>query len=420
MIGRVKLPSQHTGQRLVRKESRRYNWLCAGRRWRKSSLLMALSVEAGLAGKRVLCGSPTFDQTRILWDYSRKALGEVGSINKTRLEIELPNQGKIIYRSFDDPTHIRGHSADLILVDEAPLVKPEVWHEALLPMLVDSGGSGWLSGTPSGRGWFWVEHQLQGDDRMSWQIPTAGMKIIDNQLIESPNKYSNPHIPFSEMVKYYNRVPQQTFRQEFLAEFIEDGGLVFRVIPTGAKVEEKRQGSWKYIVGVDLAKYNDWTVFSVINATHNTQCHIERMNKVDYTFQLERLCLLNEKFKPEVIVVEANAAGTPFIELMEQRGLPVVPFTTTNKSKKEVIEMLALAFERGELTILDDKIQTNELSAFEVEKLPSGKLRYAAPKGVNFHDDTVIALALSWWGVKEEEGSVMEFGTSEFLSSYRG
>jgi len=35
-----------------------------------------------------------------------------------------------------------------------------------------------------------------------------------------------------------------------------------------------------------------------------------------------------------------------------------------------------------------------ELQAYEMERLPSGMLRYSAPDGM--HDDTVMALALGW------------------------
>ncbi len=39
-----------------------------------------------------------------------------------------------------------------------------------------------------------------------------------------------------------------------------------------------------------------------------------------------------------------------------------------------------------------------ELESFEANRLPSGKWRYSAPDGM--HDDTVIALALAWYGTQ--------------------
>ena len=72
-------------------------------------------------------------------------------------------------------------------------------------------------------------------------------------------------------------------------------------------------------------------------------------------------------------------------------------FQTTNASKTQAIDALALAFERGDLSIIPDPVMVGELQAYEMERLPSGMGRYSAPAGL--HDDTVMALALAWQGV---------------------
>jgi len=53
-----------------------------------------------------------------------------------------------------------------------------------------------------------------------------------------------------------------------------------------------------------------------------------------------------------------------------------------------------LAFERGDIGIVAEPTLINELQAFEMDRLPSGMVRYAAPEGL--HDDCVISLALAW------------------------
>jgi hypothetical protein len=75
----------------------------------------------------------------------------------------------------------------------------------------------------------------------------------------------------------------------------------------------------------------------------------------------------------------------------------VVGMQITQQKKTQVVEALALAFERGELTILPDRTLINELQSFEMARLPSGALRYGAPSGL--HDDCVISLALAWYGL---------------------
>lgn len=66
----------------------------------------------------------------------------------------------------------------------------------------------------------------------------------------------------------------------------------------------------------------------------------------------------------------------------------------TNAIKTNLVEGLALAFEQGQIQILNDPVLIGELQAFESEQLPSGLVRYSAPDGM--HDDCVSALMLAW------------------------
>jgi hypothetical protein len=71
---------------------------------------------------------------------------------------------------------------------------------------------------------------------------------------------------------------------------------------------------------------------------------------------------------------------------------------TTVRSKAPLVEALSLAIERGDMALLPDEVLLNELASYTLERLPGGGYRYSAPAGL--HDDTVIATALSWYGVQ--------------------
>lgn len=66
----------------------------------------------------------------------------------------------------------------------------------------------------------------------------------------------------------------------------------------------------------------------------------------------------------------------------------------TNAIKTNLVEGLSLAFEQGQIEILDDPVLIGELQAYESERLPSGLVRYSAPDGL--HDDCVSALMLAY------------------------
>jgi hypothetical protein len=103
----------------------RFNWLSAGRRWRKTTLGMPVAIagvpERGiygaLHGKKILWGAPTYDQVRIGWNETRQAAAGVASFTQQSMMAEFPSGGRIIYRSLDDPDNARGHTADGVVID---------------------------------------------------------------------------------------------------------------------------------------------------------------------------------------------------------------------------------------------------------------------------------------------------------------
>ena len=196
----------------------------------------------------------------------------------------------------------------------------------------------------------------------------------------------------------FESLPAKTFEQEFLAAFVEDAGLVFRGVRGVSTLQPGTPDpKHQYVMGVDWARSYDWTVLSVIDATTKQQVALDRFNKIDYAFQLDRLETMATRWHCHSIIAEANSMGTPLIETLQRKGLPVTAFTTTSQSKATVIEGLALAIEKASIGLLADETQMAELEAYDMERLPGGAFRYNAPQGM--HDDTVIATALAWHGI---------------------
>ncbi len=105
---------------------------------------------------------------------------------------------------------------------------------------------------------------------------------------------------------------------------------------------------------------------------------------------------MHQRYDVNHWLAEQNSMGGPLVERLRHNDFPVRGFLTTNATKTNIIDALSLALEQGDLTLLDDPVQLAELQAYQVERLPSGLIRYTAPEGM--HDDCVIALALAWQG----------------------
>lgn len=402
-IGEIVLPYPHPGQARVRHEARRFNWLAAGRRWRKTTLIMTLAVETVVEGKTFFWGAPTFDQVRIGWNETVHAAGGIFDFTQQRMMAEYPpTGGRIIYRSLDDPDNARGHTADRGAFDEIADIKERAYYEVFRPMLIDTGGEFWGVGTPKGRNWFWREHRAayDRDDSVCWQIPTLGVEIVDGALIRKPHPYENPEISFAEIVNTFHSTPVDIFRQEYLAEFLEGEGQVFRNIiacmKANASTKPHDHEGHHIIAGIDWGKQNDFTAISVGCNTCKQEIAKDRFNQIDWHFQYGRLGEIFEKWHIDTAQVERNSIGDPGFEALQRAGLSVIAFDTTASTKPPLIENLALTFERAEWQFIDDPVWTGELEAYERKVSPTtGRSQYSAPEGL--HDDTVIARALMVW-----------------------
>lgn len=400
MTGEIILPSPHKGQKIVRQQARRFNWVSAGRRWRKTTLGMAIVIEGAVRGESWFWGAPTYDQVRIGWNEAKYACRDNAEFKMSTMTATFPTGGQIIYRSLDDPDNARGHTFKGAIFDEVGDIKEDAYYNVIMPILGnDENSMFWGLGTPRGRNYFWREFtKAKGlKDSVSWQIPTLGCKIVGDQLVREPHPLENTDYPWSEVVRQFESMPQSEFRQEILAEFLKGEGAVFRNIRAcmnaPLNVDPRKHKGHYIVAGVDWGKQNDFTTISVGCADCRVEIARDRFNRIDYHFQRKRLVALWQRFGINKILVELNAMGEPNFEELQLDGLPVVGFRTTASSKPPLITSLALAFEKEEWQFQADEVWTLELEAYEQKVNPrTSRSSYSAPEGL--HDDTVIARAL--------------------------
>ena len=382
----VTLPPLHPSQRVVRDHPARFKVLACGRRWGKTRLGSALCIEEAGRRGRAWWVAPSYKVAAVGWRLVRGLALQVSgaTIRDGDMLATLPGGGTVQVRSADNPDSLRGEGLDFVVVDECAYVAEEAWQEALRPALSDRLGRAMFISTPAGRNWFWryYQHGLQGGEWASWRFPTA----------------DNPYIEPSEIEAARGDLPETVFQQEYLAEFLEGEGVVFRNIAAcmGAPLDatpEQHAGHYK-VMGVDWGKQTDFTCISVVCHTCHAEVARDRFNQIDYAFQRARLGVLYERWRPELILAESNAMGEPIIEQLQRDDMPVQGFLTTPASKAPLIENLALALERAEIQWQADAVWTGELEAYErTVSAATGRSSYSAPEGM--HDDTVIARALA-------------------------
>jgi len=372
-----------------------------GRRWGKTFMAGIYALTVADHGGMAAWVVPTYKNARAPWRFAEQMtapVADIVTVRRSERTIDFPSGGRLSVYSADNDVALRGEAFDLVIVDEAAQIREETYTDVLLPTLADRDGRIVLISTPKGRNWFWREwvRGTEGrSDIKSWTAPTSANPIASIKRA-------------AEMAR--TRISERSYRQEWLAEFVDDSGGVFRRVADAATAtpqDEPMQGH-SYVMGVDWGKTNDWTVLTIVDVTTNEVVHIDRFNQIDYAVQLTRLRALADRFQPYGIVAERNSIGEPLIEQLQRMALPVVPFTTTSASKTQIIDGLALAFEQGAIKIIANETLLSELQAYELERLPSGVIRYSAPQGL--HDDCVMSLAMAWSAVNQGGGSLLMWG----------
>jgi len=374
----------------VHNSDARFKVLSAGRRWGKTRLGVNECLDVAAQGGRAWWVSPSYKTSEVGWRPLRQITRKIpgAEIRLVDRVVNFPGGGFVAVRSADNPDSLRGEGLDFVVMDECAFMQKEAWTEAIRPALSDRQGKVLFISTPKGRNWLWEIYQrgVSGEDGwQSWTFPTS----------------SNPFIAKEEIEAAKRDLPEMIFRQEYLAEFIDDAGGVFRRVQEAAVLEPKEYEEGKqYIAGVDVAASVDFTVVSVLDAESKEMVYLDRFNRVDYPVLIDRLESVYHRYHLTSMVVETNSIGRPVIDELATRGLNIVPFTTTSATKQAIIQSLQSALENGSILVLNNPVLIGELLSFESKRAPSGSFTYSAPDGM--HDDCVMSLAIAWSGLHEK------------------
>lgn len=380
----------HGGQDEVLSSDARFRILACGRRWGKTVVCSKETREDLLKhgdGWLTWWVAPTYQQAEIglrtLQDELRDEA--IADINRSKLRLEATTGAVCAFKSADQPDNLRGEGVNKLIIDEAAEVSQYAYENALRPTLTDTTNSQMIAiSTPQGRGWFYRLWERGNSDDwpsyQSWQRPTTDNQFINRDDVDEARE----------------TIPEQVFRQEYLAEFVDESGGVFDELDerlfTADYDLKAYDGTEPYAAGWDFARHEDFFVGIVLDADGDV-VHYHR-SQGDAWPQIQRTI---ERVAGEyhgLVALDASRDNKVVADLTDALGRGrVEPVTFSPKRKRELIEDLIATVEAGELTAPDIPQLRHELEIFEYDVTPSGTVRYDAPAG--FHDDSVDALALA-------------------------
>ena len=381
---------------LVVNSSAKYFTLVSSRQAGKTTLMMnfLLLFSINNPGAKVAFISPTYQQVRKVMEDLHNAIAHTKitkKVNYSTYEIHLHNGSTIYFRSAENFDALRGYTFTHLIIDEASYIREQAWRSAIQPTVLVKGQTVILCGTPRGKDFFYDLYQLgQSADHPNY----ASYKMTYD---------GNPYVDMSEIEAARKTLPKAIFRAEYGGEFVEGDSMVFDDY-TKCQFTEWPQPQGQVFAGIDLGRESDYTCAIFMDQTGNI-VEIYRDNQKDWSYMIDQILERAKKYNA-ALMVETNSMGTVVYETLKKQWNRTDPFTTSNKSKQEIVEGLILDFHEGNVGIPSAKLfpeLQGELDVFEMRYSPKTRsVQYAAREP--FHDDTVIALCIANYNRKQRQG----------------
>jgi hypothetical protein len=390
----VTLYNPHQKQKIIHDsinlEPYKYYVLNIGRQFGKTMLAMNQCYYWAFNNSNVKIAwvSPIYKQCKKVFDEMVLAFADSNLIksNASDLVITLPNGSTIQFFSAERYDNIRGFTFDYLVCDEFAFMAEQAWSEVLRATVLVKGKKVLLISTPKGKNHFYNLFNLDG---VNPQYKSFKMTSYDGLATKD-------EIDGAKLT-----LPDNIFKQEYLAEFVDGGSGVFKDI-----IIKEPDYSEYYYAGIDLGRADDYTVLTILNE-HGQMCYCNRWRHDTWGNIKDSILRILKKFDAQTLV-EVNSIGDAIYEQIANEYPKAEPFTTTSKSKQDIIEGLQVAIQNGDFSIQDIDWLKKEFEVFGFEyNHKTRSIKYSAPNG--FHDDGVMSCAIAYHSLKKQRTGSLSF-----------
>jgi hypothetical protein len=218
----------------VASDPHRFRIICAGRRSGKSVLSRAIVLK--WATEKIgnyWIVSPNYKQSKMIhWKELQKEVPRewIAKKNEVELSITLKNGSVIELKGAENPDALRGVKLRGLVIDEIASIRnwEWLWSEVLRPTLTDYSAPTLFISTPKGYNHFYELYQTgqtSDSDYKSWRFTS----------------YDNPYIQKGEIDNAKKELTEDTFQQEYMADFRKYTGLVYKEFQREVHVIEPLQ-----------------------------------------------------------------------------------------------------------------------------------------------------------------------------------
>lgn len=333
---------------------------------------------------------PTYRQAKqVIWDAlinDHVPMEIIEKKNDSELAIYYKNGVIQRFIGSEDPDKHRGTNPFDVVFDEYAEQTADIWLAIFQPVLMENGGTATFAFTPKGKNHAWQLLQMAKDNPL-WFVSEKGVK--DTQVFQE-----------EELAEIRRNTPSALYAQEYEIAFNEAAGAFFRRVRENTyDMQETQTPYGDFQLGVDLAKYQDFTVITPFNLNTFRAYVQDRFNQIDWNLQKARIEATALRYKAKV-KIDATGVGDPVVEDLKNRGLNITDddaIKFTEATRMNLLNNLAMLLEQDKMQIPNDEGLLNELESFQYSLTPLGKIRVGCPE--TMHDDRVMSLALAVHGV---------------------
>lgn len=394
----------------------RYRVICAGRQVGKSRLLATLALHTAFARPNVtvlLVSAGEVASRRLLDEIATLANSSPllkGSVVDETTQLVVLSNGSTIRSVPASQRQIRGWPVDLLIVDEAGFIDPDIWRAAEPAIIARPGSRVVLASSPWG-----------GPDHFFRQLWSRGMKAPDQQVAawHWPSSVS-PMVDRDLLEQIRDRESPAYFSREFLAEWSDPTGAFFTSVelddavhdvplldPDDADADPAALGG--VVGGVDWGMQRDAHALTVIAARAEPDGRgrirywvpwVEERYGMTYDAWIARLVELSGRFLFNALSAETNGVGQMPTQVLgrgvwEAVGREVVqPVSTTARLKEDGFGFIRLLLQQGRLALPRHPALLKQLAALEFSQTESGVMRIEVPERAG-HDDLAMSLCLA-------------------------
>lgn len=331
----------------------------------------------GDAGRNYWWVAPTYGVAKIAFRRLKRAIPrELYTPNASELTITLANGAVMWFKGADKPDSLYGEDVYAAVIDEATRVKEEAWYAVRSTLTATRGPIRIIGNVKGKKNWAFKLARLAE----SGTPDMAHFKLTAYDAVEGGV------LELAEVEDAKRLLPDDVFRELYLAEPSEDGGNPFGIKAIReciAPLSDRPAVCW----GWDLAKSHDWTVGIGLD----DRGHVAQFGRWQGPWKAT-IGKIKHITRGLPALVDSTGVGDPVLEeLQADGGQNFEGFKFSSSSKQQLMEGLSLAIQ-SQLTRFPDGPIVNELEVFEFEYTRTGVF-YSAPEGL--HDDCVMGLALA-------------------------